>query len=123
MDNFKRYLDTYSGQRLLDEYSLSDEGVWVIFGEDLNCDLDGNGDHFEPLLGYYKGKLSNIIAIAVEMPFFWGVWGDGGRIAKAPDVIVKDVPDVGQVNSRLKELLEQRRKLDKEIDDVKAFLK
>lgn len=76
----QRYLSsTYSGQRLLEKHSLTEEGTWEILGEDSNCDLGGS--HHQPNLGVYSGTLQKILEVAVQQPN-WSSWGGGGNINK-----------------------------------------
>ena len=80
MDNAKsKFLDGWSGKRLLETQSLADYGIWHIFGEDPNCDF--GGDHHQPDLGVVEGVLDDVISYAVELDRFWG-WGSGGNIKK-----------------------------------------
>jgi hypothetical protein len=68
-------------------YSLDEEGIWKIYGEDPNCDLGGS--HHEPYLGKVEGTLKNAIKHAIKMPNFF-TWGRGGRIIKSErETIVK----------------------------------
>ena len=77
---YDKYLDTYAGKRLLSEHSLTEKGIWRIFGEDPNCEMGGS--HHQPDLGLYEGRLIRVIKHAVELPGFWQ-WGGGGRIEVA----------------------------------------
>jgi hypothetical protein len=83
----KFILRTHHGEELLNRYSLKAEGLWVVEGEDPNCDLGGH--HSCPVLGYFQGRLDDVIRKAVNLPKFWG-WGYGGSITLL-DVI--EVPD------------------------------
>lgn len=76
-----KYLRTFSGKNL--KYKMEEEGLWQVFGEDPNCDLGGS--HHEPDLGFFSGKLKDVIATAVLLPNFW-TWGGGGRIKKVSNV-------------------------------------
>lgn len=78
-DNYARYLKTYAGQELLKSHSLNSEGTWEVRGEDDNCDMAGS--HYEPRLGFYSGRLEDVIHMAVELHGFWA-WGGGGSIRK-----------------------------------------
>lgn len=77
----EKYLSTYGGKNL--KYKLEEHGLWQVFGEDPNCDLGGY--HHEPELGFFSGKLKDVIATAVLLPNFW-TWGAGGRFKKVSDV-------------------------------------
>lgn len=97
--NLSRFSKTYSGGELLSKYSLDEEGTWEVRGEDPNCDFGGY--HHEPFLGYYKGKLRDVIELAVELPGFWS-WGSGGRINKAsPHKVTKVVAKVERRSNAL----------------------
>jgi len=74
-ENYRRYLTTYSGKQLIPQ--LKKVGTWHVKGEDPNCDF--GGPHYQPSLGYYEGKLEDVIRMAVELPKFWQ-WGGGGSI-------------------------------------------
>ena len=71
--------NTYSGSRLLEKHSLTEVGIWKVYGEDPNPDFGGH--HHEPYLGKFKGSLKSVIEHAVSMPNFW-TWGAGGRIER-----------------------------------------
>ena len=75
----KKWLQSNAGQRLLKKHSLDEDGVWEILGEDPNCDWGGY--HHRPKLGTYKGKLSDIVQLAVTLDQFY-TWGGGGDIEK-----------------------------------------
>lgn len=79
-DAAARWLRTsYSGKQLLQLHSLDEEGVWMIFGEDPNCDM--GGQHHQPNLGTVHGKLRNVVNHAVSLANFYS-WGSGGDIRK-----------------------------------------
>lgn len=76
----------YYGRKLLSEHSLDETGTWSVHGGDPNCDLGGY--HHMPFLGYFEGRLEDVIRLAVELPLFWS-WG-GGEIKKnSPPSVVK----------------------------------
>jgi hypothetical protein len=70
-------IDWY-GRNLLEKHSLNEIGVWSVHGADPNCDM--GGPHHMPFLGYFEGKLEDVIRLAIELPRFWQ-WG-GGEIKK-----------------------------------------
>lgn len=109
---FASYLKTYSGRELLKKHSLSEEGVWHVFGEDPNCDLGGH--HHEPDLGYIEGRLEYVIHAAVKMSGFWQ-WGSGGRIVKHEAPVVRKAKKVLRDNDELERLLKQRDEIDARI--------
>lgn len=75
----EQFKTTYSYKELIKKHSLSEEGTWKVLGEDPNADF--GGQHFEPDLGMFEGKLEDIIAYAVTLSSFWS-WGAGGTIEK-----------------------------------------
>lgn len=78
-DNVKRYMNTYTGKKLVTEHRPDEYGLWRILGEDPNCDLGGH--HHQPELALVEGKLEDIIAYAVDLKGFWQ-WGSGGDIRR-----------------------------------------
>jgi hypothetical protein len=87
-EDYERYLAGYSGSELLTKHSLSETGIWQVFGEDPNCDMGGS--HVQPDLGLYEGALEDVIREAVNLGRFWQ-WGGGGRIVKKTTPVVKKV--------------------------------
>lgn len=75
--NYRNYLTSYSGSRLIKELGLDAYGVWEILGEDDNPDM--GGPHHMPSLGFYEGTLEQAIRKAVSIPRFYS-WGGGGNI-------------------------------------------
>jgi hypothetical protein len=84
----KDYERTYSYKSLREKHTLDETGVWKVVGEDPNCDM--GGPHHQPFLGYYEGKLEDVIKTAVMLPGFWA-WGGGGDITKETPPGVKKV--------------------------------
>lgn len=76
---YDRFLQTYSGKRLLEDHALDEEGMWEVRGEDPNCDLGGH--HHNPYIGTVRGTLEKVIRWAVVKEGFWE-WGSGGIITK-----------------------------------------
>lgn len=74
-----RYLNTYTGKRLLDHHKMDDEGTWEIFGEDPNCDMGDS--HHQPHLATVSGKLIKAIEYATSLSGFY-TGGSGGNIRK-----------------------------------------
>jgi len=64
---------------LIAKHSLNEDGIWMVYGEDPNCDFGGN--HHTPYLATLSGKLIDCITEAVEMGGFWQ-WGSGGHLVK-----------------------------------------
>ena len=87
------------------------EGVWRVRGEDPNCDY--SGPHYMPELGIYSGKFIDVATLAVELPKFW-TWGAGGEINP---VVVKPIDSQEAV--RLKNLREEKERLEKRLAEIK----
>lgn len=87
-NDIEKFSTSYLGGQLLKKYSLDTEGVWEIKGEDPNCDL--GGPHKNPSLGFFEGKLEDVIKTAVNMKG-WYTWGSGGFITKIEDKIITKV--------------------------------
>lgn len=83
--NYDRFFSTNSCKGLLKKHSLSETGIWVVFGEDTNCDYGGS--HSQPILNYYEGKLDQVIHAATSLPGFYS-WGAGGNIQKVVPLIL-----------------------------------
>ena len=71
---FKDFCQSYSGKRILEEYSLAVPGIWEIRGEDPNCDFGGY--HHQPYLETVNCTLEKAIKYAVTLDrfFTWGGW-------------------------------------------------
>lgn len=68
---------------LLANYPATRYGIWVVRGEDPNCDLGGS--HVEPLIGYVEGMYEIVVDWALVQPAFFA-WGSGGSIE---EIVVK----------------------------------
>lgn len=110
------FLTRYSGQKLLKEHSLEEEGLWQVFGEDPNCDFGGS--HHQPNLGFFSGRLTDVIDAAVELSGFWA-WGAGGDIRKVSQI--KKVDD--QSAKKRAELKSRRAEVQQELDRIDNELK
>jgi hypothetical protein len=102
MSNYLKYLDSYSGRELLKKYTLDQEGIWEIRGEDPNCDLAGS--HHQPKLGIVQGKLQDIIMFGCTLSGFWQ-WGGGGDFIFIGDE--KTIPKVDENSNNVRKQLEQ----------------
>lgn len=112
---YDQFLDTYSGKRLLEQYSLEQEGLWKIRGEDPNCDLGGN--HYMPELDIVEGKLRDVIEYGVELPSFWQ-WGGGGDFT-----LINKPKKIDPVNNkRRRELKDKLARLEAEVEALKKEL-
>lgn len=87
-DKVNNFLQRYGGQRLLKKHTLDEVGLWEVRGEDPNCDMGGH--HHQPLLGYFEGKLEDVIKHAVHLSGFWQ-WGAGGDITKVEKQLITKV--------------------------------
>ena len=76
---FEKYLNGYSGRRLLSKNNLEDYGIWKISGEDPNCDVSGH--HHNPHLETVEGVLKDVVKHALKLKGFY-TWGGGGEIEK-----------------------------------------
>lgn len=113
---YERYLKTYAGSSLLEKYSLDQEGMWQIKGEDPNCDFGGH--HYQPDLGLVTGKLQDVIEYAVELNSFW-TWGAGGDIVPRSSPL-KISPDA---NKRRRELQQKLREAEALVASLTEQLK
>lgn len=77
MNFFEKYLNTPCGKRLLEKYDLDEDGIWFVFGEDVNPDFAGS--HITPYLKTIKGTLREALEEAVTLIGFW-TWGCGGHL-------------------------------------------
>ena len=119
-ENYERFLNTYSGNKLQSNHSLSDEGVWQIFGEDPNCDFGGH--HHTPFLGLIEGKLDDVIREAVMYGGFWQ-WGSGGEIKKYKEPAIKKAKTKEERNNaEYEELAKLREELEAKLAKVNAKL-
>jgi len=71
---FRRLQNTY-WYTSVNKHPLNTYGVWLVRGEDPNCDM--GGPHYMPTLGYFEGTLEQVLRKAVMLPNFWQ-WGGGG---------------------------------------------
>lgn len=72
--DFRRLQGTYWFTSV-NKHPLNTYGMWLVRGEDPNCDL--GGAHYMPTLGYFEGTLEQVLRKAVTLPGFWQ-WGGGG---------------------------------------------
>lgn len=116
-NKFNKYLETWNGKRLLEQYSLDTEGIWQVNGEDPNCDFSGH--HYQPDMGVCTGKLVDVIREYVEYSNFW-TWGGGGSFRLIS--IKKITPETSGRTKVLKEEIVQIEarlaSLKKELENV-----
>lgn len=115
MTKYDNFLATNSGKRLLDNHSLTEYGVWRIFGEDPNCDFGGS--HHQPELGIVEGKLEDVIEHAVELNNFW-TWGGGGSIVKQGKVLTVNAG----TSAKRRRLQDEKRTLEEQLKKLNAEL-
>lgn len=117
MENrFKQFTEiSYSGRQLLKKYPLNTEGIWEIRGEDPNCDWGGH--HHQPYLATLRGRLRDVITLAVEMPGFWN-WGAGGSITliQVQEITPESTKEYIAGKARI-------RALEKELENLKKEYK
>lgn len=108
------YLKTYSGKSLT-KAQLEKVGKWQVLGEDPNCDFGGH--HHQPSLGFYDGKLEDVIALAVNLPGFWQ-WGGGGDFK---EIHVETVDENSA--DKFQALQDEKIALQKRIDEINLIIK
>lgn len=113
-DDYNRFLATNAGKRLLDNHSLNDEGLWQVFGEDPKCGL--HGSNHQPSLGFFQGKLGDIIMYAVKLQKFWQ-WGAGGDFEKITPVAIDHT-----TVEELARLYETRQQLTTQLEQLNQRL-
>lgn len=99
---YYRFLGSRQCKGLLALHSLSENGLWLVFGEPASPDTQASAR--EGLyLGLLAGPLEEVIRYAVTMRGFYQ-WGNGGTIQKAAITKVghtprgSGAPDVLSVN-------------------------
>jgi len=109
--NYKQYTEvSYSGRKL--KSRLDEVGVWLVKGEDLNADFGGH--HYQPVLGYFEGRLEDVIRHAVELPEFW-TWGGGGDFEKIEIKKVEDMVEMINLNKEKAELEQRLEEINKKL--------
>lgn len=101
---------------LFSRNTVNTEGVWHVFGDDPNCDL--GGPHHTPDLGYFEGRLEDVIRHAVMLPKFWA-WGPGRIVKEGPPLMTKIDRDAAK---RIAEARERLDKLDAEREELLGLL-
>lgn len=100
---------------LFDGRSKTEFGIWVVKGEDPNCDMQGI--HIKPILGYFEGCLQNVIDMAVILPRFFS-WGAGGSVEA---ITIQSCTSV-TVKERVK-LIQRQAELEQEKTNIDQELK
>lgn len=119
---FEKYINaSYSGKQIatkLDEY-----GTWQVYGEDSNPDFGGS--HHQPFIGYFEGRLGDIVQYVTEMePRFWS-WGSGGDFKKV-DGVKRITPEMAEEvrikgAERIKKE-EEIKKLEEQIESLRKSM-
>lgn len=120
-DAYTKFINGYSGQRLLEKNSLTDYGLWRVRGEDPNCDFGGH--HHEPELGIFEGKLHDVIEYAVRLPR-WYTWGYGGSIEpygkkEIMKITSKSIDDLEAMRKERDAVKKQMRALENKLQSLK----
>lgn len=111
--NFEKYKNCYGFKGIanrLDEY-----GIWHVQGEDPNCDFGGS--HYQPTIGYYEGKLIDIVKFAVEQKSFW-TWGAGGNFYKIETSKIDE-----NTLSNMQALKDEKAELEKRLAEINLIVK
>jgi hypothetical protein len=118
--DYERYMNTYECGSLLRKHSLTEEGVWHVYGEDPNCDMGGH--HSNPYLGLFEGTLDDVIREAVSISGFFQ-WGSGGKIEKTKTPVpVKVKTKAERGSAELEELVAMKAELKAALAKVDAKL-
>lgn len=112
----KRVTAYLNGNRCSKPTNLYTEGVWLIYGEDPNCDFGGL--HHEPLLATVSGVFMHAVHYAVELPEFYA-WGSGGCVTAMKPEIKPVFVDSWRL---IIENHEKKEKIEQEIAKLKEQL-
>lgn len=116
LENYKKFLETYSGVELLKKHKLEEEGIWKIRGEDPNCDM--GGAHYMPELGIVTGTLQDVIMYGTNLPSFWQ-WGAGGSF----ELVGRELPKIDKNSLEAREAMEDELKdLEEQVRELKRQL-
>jgi hypothetical protein len=119
MQNYLKFLDTYSGKQLLEEHSLKKAGIWEIRGEDSNPDMGGS--HYQPKLGIVQGKLQDVIMFGCNLSGFWQ-WGAGGNFIFIGDEMT--IPKIDEQSIEVMDSLkEEAAKLEARLKEINKQLR
>jgi hypothetical protein len=119
-EHVKKFMNGWSGSRLLEKHSLSDYGFWKARGEDPNCDMGGS--HNLPELGIFEGKLEDVINYVVLLPG-WYNWGSGGNIEaysskKIKKITADSVNELKNNHKKVKDLKAELERIKNEIAEL-----
>lgn len=101
--------------RLLQNYSPSEQGTWKILGEDPNCDW--GGAHSQPYLDTVTGTYVNVVEYAMSLKSFF-TWGGGGSIVKQKTDIV-NVDKAVDNSKRIVALEDEEAKLLARVEEIR----
>lgn len=110
--------NSFIKKELLRLYNPEERAIWIIFGEDPNCDLGGS--HHNPKLATVTGTYKNVVDYALKLKGFF-TWGGGGIIERAdPPFNLLDVdklydPEIKKLEAEKESLKNRLESIDKEI--------
>ena len=111
--SYDDYTRTYGFDRVKDKLDVY--GVWHVQGEDPNCDFGGS--HHQPTLGFFEGKLKDVIEYAVTLKGFWQ-WGGGGDFIQVTVVKVDE-----NIAEKQRQLAIEKEQLEERLAEIKRELK
>lgn len=100
-DKLDQYLNGLDGKHLMESFSLSSTGVWLVAGQG---DERGYNAH---VIGYFSGKLDDVLRMAVNNKH-WDGWGSHGGTITPIDIL------------DIKEFSEHKERLRRDRDDLLA---
>jgi len=116
LENYKKFLETYSGVELLKKHKLDETGIWRIRGEDPNCDMGGH--HYMPELGIFSGTLQDVIMYGANLPNFWQ-WGAGGNF----ELMGREIPTIDKNSLEARDAMEEELKeMEEKVRELKRQL-
>lgn len=126
-ERVERFINSMSGNQLISSIMKDNNltgyaamrfyGLWEVRGEDANPDMGGH--HHEPLLGYFEGRLIDVINYAVLLDRFY-TWGSGGSIKQYVHPDIKKIT-TDSVNE-LAEIRDRKAALEQQIKEQKVEL-
>lgn len=110
----EHYLKSYHYQH--NAYSVNEEGIFEVRGEDPNCDF--GGPHHQPLLFVAQGKFIDILTRAVKTNN-WMTCGSGGTITKlkidkvGTGGFVRNEKEIKKIKQEISDLQKKLAELEK----------
>ena len=101
--------------RLLGEHDVNERSIWIILGEDPNCDFGGH--HLQPELGVVEGKYRDVVDYAIHLHNFIS-WGAGGNIKKLP----KPKAITAESVQERSQLVAEKIRLEKRLAEIESKL-